>query len=145
MQAEIQALEENNTWNITELPASKTPIGCKWVFKIKYKANGTIKRQKAHLVGKGYTQQKVTDYFDTFSPVAKMTIVRLLLAIVSANNWILQQLDVNNAFLHGDLHEEVYMVLPPSFSSSKPNLVCHLQKSLYGLKQASRQWFSKLT
>ncbi|KAA3482589.1 Retrovirus-related Pol polyprotein from transposon TNT 1-94 [Gossypium australe] len=134
MQTEMFALEQNNTWIIMDLPPGKTAIGCKWVSRVKHRANGSIERYKARLVAKGFTQIE-----------AKITTVRLLLAIAASKNWYLHQLDINNAFLHGDLSEEVYMLLPSGFNSSTPNMVCKLQKSLYGLKQASLQWFSKLT
>ena len=145
METELQALAENNTWQVVDLPHGKNPIGCRWVYKVKYRADGTIERHKARLVAKGYTQLEGIDYFDTFSPVAKLATVRILLSLAAIKGWHLEQLDVNNAFLHGDLHEEVYMTLPPDFPSSNPSKVCRLHKSLYGLKQASRQWYSKLS
>ncbi|KAM1681408.1 hypothetical protein ACFX2K_038957 [Malus domestica] len=145
MDSELHALEDTNTWTVTTLPAGKTPIGCRWVYKIKHRSDGSIERYKARLVAKGYTQLEGVDYHDTFSPTAKMVTVRCLLALAAARTWSLHQLDVHNAFLHGDLHEELYMTLPPGLRRQGENLVCRLNKSLYGLKQASRQWFAKFS
>jgi hypothetical protein len=145
MQAEIAALEENHTWILVDLPPNKKPIGCKWVYRVKYKSDGQIERYKARLVAKGYTQCEGLDYHETFSPVAKLTTVHLLFALAASNHWCLHQLDVNNAFLHGTLDEEVYMQLPPGFAAKEESKVCRLTKSLYGLKQASRQWFSRFS
>ncbi|CAM8956843.1 unnamed protein product [Rhodiola kirilowii] len=147
MQSELKALEDNDTWEITELPHGKNSVGCKWVFKIKRKSDGTIERYKARLVAKGFTQLEGLDYHETFAPVVKMNTVRTLIAVAASKGWPLYQLDVNNAFLHGSLDEEVYMNLPPGFykSDKAKGKVCKLQKSLYGLKQASRQWFNKLS
>ena len=141
MDAEIQALEANHTWVLIDLPVGKVPIGCKWKYKIKHRANGSIERFKARLVAKGYTQQEGLNYYETFSPMVKFVTVRTLLAITATLNWHLVQLDVNNAILLDDLDEEVYM-LPPLGFGSKGEKVYKLTKSLYRLKQASRQWFS---
>ncbi|KAJ3687146.1 hypothetical protein LUZ61_016310 [Rhynchospora tenuis] len=145
MRVEIDALERNGTWTIENLPYGKKAIGCKWVYRIKYHSDGRIERYKARLVVLGNRQVEGIDFKETFAPVAKMVTVRTFLAVAVARGWELHQMDVHNAFLHGDLHEEVYMRLPPGFSSQHPGKVCRLRKSLYGLRQAPRMWFSKLT
>ncbi|KAI9180399.1 hypothetical protein LWI28_004458 [Acer negundo] len=146
MNSELQALQANGTWSLVPLPASKTPIGCRWVFKIKHHSDGSIERYKARLVAKGFTQLEGIDYQDTFSPTAKIISVRCLLALAASSGWSIHQLDVHNAFLHGNLTEEIYMSPPPGLRrQGEDNLVCRLHKSLYGLKQASRQWFAKFS
>ncbi|KAD3336139.1 hypothetical protein E3N88_31658 [Mikania micrantha] len=145
MQREIEALEQNETWTLEELPEGKHVIDSKWVYKIKYKPNGDIERYKARLIAKGFTQVEGIDYHDTFAPVAKLVTVRCLLSIAVKRDWILHQLDVNNVFLHGELKEDVYMKIPQGFSERNETSVCKLKKSLYGLKQASRTWYQKFT
>ena len=146
MRSELQALQANGTWTLTSLPAGKTSIGCQWVYKIKHHSDGSIERYKAQLFVKGFTQLEGVDYPDTFSPTAKIITVRCLIALAAARRWSLHQLDVNNAFLHDDLHEELYMSPPLGLlRQGEDNLVCRLHKSLYGLKQASWQWFSKFS
>ena len=130
---------------MTELPSGKKELGSRWIYKIKYHANGSVERLKARLVVFGNHKVEGIDYSETFDPVAKMSTVRTFLAIIAIRGWILHQMDVHNAFLHGDLTEEVYMKLPPGFETGNSDKVCRLRKSLYGLKQAPRCWFAKLT
>jgi hypothetical protein len=146
MREELRALDENQTWSVVELPKGRKVVGSKWIFKTKFKSNGEIERHKARLVAKGFTQTFGVDYKETFAPVAKMNTVRVLLSVAVNKAWPLYQLDVKNAFLHGDLEEEVYMKLPPGHpQAGDSNLVCRLHKSLYGLKQSPRAWYSKLS
>lgn len=143
MNAEFQALHQQGTWTLVSLPPHKTAIGCKWVFRIKKNSDGTIARYKARLVAKGFLQQEGVDYQETFSPVAKQPTIRILLCLVLQQNWVLKQLDISNAFLHGHLEEEVYMVQPPGFiNADSPTYVCKLHKALYGVKQTPRAWYS---
>ncbi|CAL2250164.1 unnamed protein product [Prunus armeniaca] len=144
MNEELSALHKTGTWDLVPLPPGKHAVGCRWVYKIKIKSDGSLERYKAPLVTKGFTQEYGLDYEETFAPVAKMTSVRTLLAVASVHQWSLSQMDVKNAFLNGDLFEEVYMVPPPGVLHN-PGEVCRLRKALYGLKQAPRAWFEKFS
>lgn len=109
MQSEIQILQDNHTWELVPLPPMKVPIGCRWIYKVKLTSNGDTERFKVRLVANGYTQKEGLDFHETFSPVVKMPIVRTVLSLAAQHNWHILQLDVYNAFLQGDLHDEVYM------------------------------------
>jgi hypothetical protein len=146
MEEEMRALAENETWDLVDAPKGVKPIGCRWVYKIKYNADGSINRYKPRLVAKGYAQKHGIDYDEMFAPIAKITTVRVLLAVAAAKGWHLHQMDVKNAFLEGELEEQVYMVQPPGFhSKTNSSAVCQLKKSLYGLKQTPRAWNTKIT
>ena len=138
IEEEMRALEKNRTWETTGLPKGKKTVGCKWIFIIKYNSNGTLEWYKARLVTKGFTQTFGIYYLETFAPMAKLNIVRVLLSMKVNLDWPLQQLDVKKAFLIGDLEEEVYMDSPLGFEGRFQSRVCNLKKSLYGLKQYPR-------
>ncbi len=139
MDEKMGTLDANVTWELVALPKDKKAIGCKWVYKVKHNADGSVSRYKARLVVKGYAQTYGIDYEQTYNPVAKMTTIRAIITMAAAKGWSLHQMDVKNVFLHGDLQEEVYMEQPPCYvDQTRPNLVCRLKKALYGLKQAPR-------
>ncbi|GJR36012.1 zinc finger, CCHC-type containing protein [Tanacetum coccineum] len=141
---EMNSIMGNNTWVLADLPPGCKPLGCKWIFKRKLKVDGTIEKFKARLVIQGFKQKSGIDYFDTYAPVARISTIRLLIAMASIHNLIIHQMDVKTTFLNGDLDEEVYMNQPQGFiMPGNENKVCKLIKSLYGLKQAPKQWHQK--
>jgi histone deacetylase 1/2 len=141
MQAEFDALITNNTWQLVPRPPGVNLVTGKWIFRHKLNADGTLDRYKARWVLRGFTQRPGLDYDETFSPVVKPSTVRVILSLALSRDWPIHQLDVKNAFLQDTLTETVYCVQPTGFvDSSRPGLVCRLNKSLYGLKQAPRAW-----
>lgn len=144
MQEEIEALHKNKTWDLVPLPHGRKAIGNKWVYKIKRNSDDQVERYRARLVVKGYAQKEGIDFNEIFSPVVRLTTVRVVLAICAIFDLHLDQLDVKTAFLHGEIDEEIYMLQPEGFEEKdKKNLVCRLTKSLYGLKQAPRCWYKR--
>ncbi|KAJ9562492.1 hypothetical protein OSB04_007652 [Centaurea solstitialis] len=144
MKEELNSMCINDVWELTEFPKFAKVVGNKWVFKTKLDQNGNVERYKARLVAKGFTQKEGVDYKETFSPVSRKESLRIVLALVAHFDLELHQMDVKTAFLNGDLYEDVYMSQPEGFKEEgKEHLVCKLKKSIYGLKQASRQWYLK--
>ncbi|GJT00022.1 ribonuclease H-like domain-containing protein [Tanacetum coccineum] len=141
---EYNALISNGTWALVPRPANVNIVRSMWLFKHKFNADGSLSRYKARLVANGRSQQQGIDFDETFSPVVKPATIRTVLSLAVTRDWPIHQLDVKNAFLHGQLSETVYMHQPPGFvDSAHPDYVCHLQRSLYGLKQAPRAWFQR--
>nr|CAB3463731.1 unnamed protein product [Digitaria exilis] len=146
MQAEFDALQHNSTWTLVDRPPGAQTITGKWVFKHKLRSDGTLERYKARWVVRGFNQRPGVDFGETFTPVVKLATIRSVLAVVANKRWSAHQLDVSNAFLHGHLHEKVYCQQPIGFvDPDRPNAVCQLSRSLYGLRQAPRVWFTRFT
>lgn len=144
MDQEIESIERNDTWELTDLPKGSKKIGVKWIYKTKYNEDGKVEKYKARLVAKGYSQQHGIDYNEVFAPVARWDTIRTILALAASNGWNVYQLDVKSAFLHGELVENVYVEQPLGYQKQGKNSVYKLKKALYGLKQAPRAWYSKI-
>ena len=141
---EMDSLLGNQTWELTKMPERKKVLHNKWVYRINNEHDGS-KCYKARFVVKGFRQKKGIDYSEIFSPIVKMSIIRLVLGMLATKNLHLEQLDMKTTFLHGDLEEDIYMSQPEGFiAQGQESLVCKLRKSLYGLKQTPRQWYKKL-
>ncbi|GKC94009.1 ribonuclease H-like domain-containing protein [Tanacetum coccineum] len=144
MRDEYHALIKNRTWVLVPRPPNTNIVRCMWLFRHKYLADGTLSRYKARLVANGSTQIEGIDVDETFSPVVKPGTIHTVLGLAVSRHWPIHQLDVKNAFLHGDLSETFYMHQPPGFwDSTHPDYVCLLQRSLHGLKQAPKAWFQR--
>ncbi|GJW73858.1 retrotransposon protein, putative, ty1-copia subclass [Tanacetum coccineum] len=141
MNAEIQSMMDNMVWVLVDLPPGCKTVGSKWLFKKKTDMDGIVHVYKARLVAKGYTQLYGVDYEETFSPVADIRAIRILISIAAYYDYEIWQMDVKTTFLNGYLDEDIYMVQPEGFvDPNHPRKVCKLQRSIYGLKQASRSW-----
>ena len=145
MDLEITALHRNHTWDLVQQPSAVNIIGYKWVHKLKHKPDGSTERYKTRLVAIGYNQTPHLDYFETFSPVVKAAIIRIILTVALSFKWELRQLNIHNVFLNGELEKQVYITQLPGYVDTKfPTKVCRLKKALYGLKQAPCAWFQRL-
>lgn len=139
MATEFDALLHNQTWDLVPSTLTYNILGSKWILKSKRRADGSLERCKAHLVAQGFHQKSSLDYHETYNPVVKPVTICLLLSLAVTSNWLLRQLDIQNAFLHGGLEEAVYMKQPPDFVN--PDFLTHvfkLKKSIYRLKQTPR-------
>eukprot|EP00249_Psilotum_nudum_P004748 c18249_g1_i1 orf=2-607(-) len=142
MQSEYDSIIKNNTWELVEKPTNRKIIGTKWIWKVKYRSDGTLDKFKARLVAQGYSQVEGFDFEDSFSPIIWMTTIHIILAMATYRKWPMYQMDVKSTFLNGDLKEEVYVAQPPGCEAPhSENKVCHLKKALYGLKQVLRAWY----
>ena len=146
MDVEYAAFIQRETWTLVPRPIDANVVSCKWVYSLKYNPDGSIARYKARLVARGFSQAYGLDYHETFSPVARLSFIRVLFSIALDQSWPLHQLDVSNAFLYDDLDEQVFMEQPPGYvAQGESSEVCLLKKAIYGLKQSPRAWFHKFS
>lgn len=145
MEAEIQAINDNNTWELVDVPTGVKVIGVKWVYKTKFSEKGEVDKFKARLVAKGFHQTHGVDFHEVFAPVARWDTIRLIFGLAAQEGWVVHQLDVKSAFLHGELNEDVYVEQPRGFEAAdESHKVYKLRKALYGLRQAPRAWYSRI-
>ena len=143
MDREMDTLRKAGTWQTVLRPADKNVVDSKWVYHTKYKADGTVKKYKACMVTRGFTQVYGVDYMETYAPVAKLASLRTILALAARLGWRIDCFDFNAAYLNGELgdSEEIYMELPPGYGGGNAECIAKLDKALYGLKQARRIWY----
>ena len=140
----MRSMNTNSVWDLETISKGAKRVGCKWVYKTKYDSKGNVERFKGWLVLKVFMQREGIDYNETFSPVSCKVSFRIIMALVAYYDWKLHQMDVKTAFLNGDLEENIYMAQPKGFvMEGKERMGCRLKKSIYGIKQASRQWYLK--
>ncbi|KAL0311966.1 UNVERIFIED_CONTAM: Copia protein [Sesamum radiatum] len=145
MEKEIKMIKKNDTWELADRPKDKEVIGVKWIYETKLNADGSIQKHKARLVAKGYSQLSGIDYNETFAPVARLDTIRALVAIAANKKWEIYQMDIKSAFLNGYIDEEIYVEQPQGFiAKGYEEKVLRLKKAFYGLKQASRVWYSRI-
>eukprot|EP00253_Pinus_taeda_P011170 PITA_11170 len=144
MNEEYSSLLANDTWDLVPLPKGRKLVRCKWIYITKFGLDGKFDKHKARLVAKVFSQVEGIDYTETFSLIAKMNSIHFVLSLDASFKWEFHQMDVKSTFLHGDLHEEIYMEQPPGFIQIYSSLVCQLKKSLYSLKQAPQAWYAKM-
>lgn len=145
MYEEISSIEKNGTWELTDLPPTKSSISVKWVFKTKTNLDGSVNKYKARLVAKGYTQKEGEDFNEVFAPVSRLDTIRLIISLAAQNGWKLFQMDIKSAFLNGYFCDEIYLEQPPCFvKKGQKHKVCKLKKALYGLRQSSHAWYNRI-
>ena len=141
MESKLDSMYSNQVWDLVKAPNGIKLVGCKWVYKRKKGIDGKVETFKARLVAKGYTQKEGIDHEETFSPVAMLKFIRILLSITAHYDYEIWQMDVKTTFPNGNLDEEIYMMQPEGFiAKNQEHMVCKLKRSIYGLKQASRSW-----
>jgi len=141
---EIDALLDNGTWDLARLPKGRKAIGCRWVFVIKHKSDGSVDRYKARLVAQGYSQRPGLDYGETYAATVKWATLRAILALGAFEDLEMESVDISNAFLNGEMDTEVYMKQPEGFPQGSEHSVLRLRKGIYGMKQSPRLWHEKL-